>query len=325
MMVFALPQHAQAVELVQVCTKPLKRQFCRTFFQSSKTHVRVAMTEDLRPTKLTAEGPFHVVAYREDKPVQLKRITSAKAGTVVRVKYKKKTGRYIVRKGKKKFRSQYPVRIVPKQLSDAVEIVNFDRRPEWNPDINDNLFFGFVEIAYSEQDDATYAVNHAPIEKYVRGIGEVLNNERKAYQKTMLTAARTYALYKAQEPRGDVYDMDATDGSQIYLGANFSRRAPKIVAAQQATKGMVVKYRGDLIVAPYFSHSDGRTRSWSEVWSGNYPWAKSVDDPCCRHLSLYGHGVGLSGEGARYFARERGWSYKRILKYYYKGVKVKKY
>lgn len=322
-----LPQQAQGVELVRVCSRPLKQDQCRSFFQSTKTHVRVIITEDLRPTKLTVEGPFHVVAYRDGELHELKRLFSAEEGKTVSVKYKKKTGMYVVTKGNKKVTTPYPVRVIPKNMEDAVEVRNYERRPVWDDSINDNLFFGYAEVTYSEQDDATYVVNGVPIEQYVSGIGEVLNNAKREYQKTMLTAARTYALYKTKNPRGDVYHLDATDGSQIYLGANFTRRAPNIVKAQKATKGMVVKYRGKIIVAPYFSHSDGRTRSWGEVWSGGnlYPWSKSVDDPCCTHLSLYGHGVGLSGEGARYFARQKGWGYKKIIKYYYKGVKVKQY
>jgi hypothetical protein len=319
------PQPSLAAKTIQACKKPLKQENCRSFRKATNPYVSVAITRGLGPNKLTAEGKFHVVAYRADKEVKLKRLTTAEAGTVIRVRYKKRTGKYIVRKGDKKYTANYPIRIVPQKQKHAVEIVNYERRPEWNPDINDNLFVGFSEVVYSEQDDRVYIVNRVPIERYVRGIGEVLNSERKAYQKTMLTAARTYALYKTDQPRGDVYDLDATDGSQIYLGENFARRAPRVVAAQRESKGMVVKYRGDLIIAPYFSRSDGRTRAWSEVWSGSYPWAQSVDDPCCDSRSLYGHGVGLSGEGARYFARERDWGYKKILKYYYQGVKIKKY
>jgi peptidoglycan hydrolase-like amidase len=76
-------------------------------------------------------------------------------------------------------------------------------------------------------------------------------------------------------------------------------------------------------VTPYFSSSDGRTRSWSEVWNGDYPWLVSVPDPCCTTHTLLGHGVGMSGDGAVYFA-DNGWGYKKILKYYYTGVEVEK-
>ena len=38
----------------------------------------------------------------------------------------------------------------------------------------------------------------------------------------------------------------------------------------------------------------------------------------------WGHGVGLSQEGARYLAQEKGYNYVQIIKYYFPGTKVKK-
>jgi peptidoglycan hydrolase-like amidase len=97
-----------------------------------------------------------------------------------------------------------------------------------------------------------------------------------------------------------------------------------VVSAVKATTEKVVTYNGKIAVTPYFSQSDGRTRSWEEVWGNgaNYPWCKSVADPYNEGKSLLGHGVGMSASGARNFADKEGKSYDWILKYYYTGIDI---
>ena len=109
---------------------------------------------------------------------------------------------------------------------------------------------------------------------------------------------------------------------QKYLGYSFELRMPEFVGAVKLTENEVVTYQGELIKTPYFSQSDGRTRSAQEVWGWtNTPYLVSVPDPWCAGLTLQGHGVGLSGCGAEAQAR-LGKTYDDIIKYYYTGVEV---
>ncbi len=267
--------------------------------------------------KFTSNGAF--VVETEDGKIKMR----LKKYQHVSISYK--DGVYSVVRGNKTVTAKKPLRVTPLYPHKKVTVINFENRPAWNENINDNVFFGSMEVVYSENSDETYLVNHIGIERYVRGIGEVTNDQSEVYLKTLLTAARTYALWHIKNPTKyaeEPYILTATDGDQIYKGANFSKRAPNVVAAQKATKTKIVTYNGVGIIAPYFSQSDGRTRAWSEVFGGEYAWAQAVDDPCCTTDTLRGHGVGLSGEGARYFA-DKGWGYKKILKYYYSGVKIK--
>lgn len=279
--------------------------------------MRVLVGNALNPTIITARAPFVV------ETAEQVLLLSVPAEQQVKIAYTKKD-LYTITSGDQKIISNVPVRVTPLFLDDIVEIVNLENRPAWNTKLNDNLFYGSLEVVYSTVSDATLLVNEIPIERYVRGIAEVTDDQPTEYLKTLLTAARTYALWNIQHPtkhKGEPYILSATDNDQIYRGAGFSLRAPHAVAAQKATKKRVILYDGEPIIAPYFSNSDGRTRAWSEVWSGDYPWAQSVLDPCCVDKTLYGHGVGLSGEGARYFAKQ-GWLWRDILKYYYSGVEI---
>ena len=99
-------------------------------------------------------------------------------------------------------------------------------------------------------------------------------------------------------------------------------RSSYTVNAAEETYGEVVTYDGELIKTPYFSQSDGRTRSAEEVFGWTHtPYLQSVDDPYCEGLEMRGHGVGLSGCGSK-GAAENGKTYLEILKYYYLGVEI---
>jgi len=79
-----------------------------------------------------------------------------------------------------------------------------------------------------------------------------------------------------------------------------------------------------LIKPPYFTSDDGRTRSPLEAGWGNFPFAvvfQSKPDPWCTGLPMRGHGVGMSGCGARGQAIA-GRSAEQILQYYYPGVRI---
>lgn len=213
------------------------------------------------------------------------------------------------------------VRFIPTQ-GGVVTVVNYENIPSWNTELNDNRFRDRIIIARGT-DDTTWVVNALSLGAYVRGIAEASNSAPVEYQKAQAVAARTYAVYNmlhqtkhADEP----YYLDNTSNDQVYKGYELEQRAEDWAQAARETARQVLTYEDEVIVAPYFSQSDGRTRSWEEVWGGEgYPWAVSVDDPGCEGLDLEGHGVGMSGTGAVYLA-ERGQVYTEILTHYYTGV-----
>lgn len=139
--------------------------------------------------------------------------------------------------------------------------------------------------------------------------------------------ARSYARYYQQT--GEKFPAKPYHGSddpaifQKYRGYSSEIRSPNVVKAVNETSGEVVTYQSKPVKTPYFSQSDGRTRSHKEVWGTDVAYLQSVPDPYCEGLTLWGHGVGLSGCGAR-AAAENGKTYIEIIKYYYQGVEVEK-
>ena len=159
-------------------------------------------------------------------------------------------------------------------------------------------------------------------------MAENANDEKMEKMKALIVAARTYAKYYTtigEKFAGKAWHLDDDPAvSQKYLGYGYEMRAPRAVEAVKATTGEVIKYQGTLIKTPYFSQSAGRTLSAQEVWGWkDTPYLKSVTDSYCKETTKLGHGVGLSGCGARGMA-DAGKSYIEILKYFYTGVEVGK-
>ncbi|MFC1641057.1 SpoIID/LytB domain-containing protein, partial [Patescibacteria group bacterium] len=182
-------------------------------------------------------------------------------------------------------------------------------------------------VRRSEHTGEFWAINQLYMEHYLRGIAEQSNGTHKTHLKTMTTIARTYAQWHfehgGKHPE-NYFHLNNTSGDQVYKGYNFEVRGPNIRQAVERTQGKMVVKNGEIAITPYFSSSDGRTRSWSEVWHGSFDHLITRPDPWCKGRSLNGHGVGLSAYGALMQAYE-GKGYINILKYYYTGVNIRDY
>lgn len=288
----------------------ISRPFIRVGLYTTEQAVKVKTTA--RSQIITTDGEVHTII---------------KKNSVIKLRYDRSTGNYTVRSGSWKLTTSLPVRVVPLKAQSIVTITNYENRPAWDLTLNDNEFYAVIELQYATATDLIWVINELGIENYVQGIGEAGNENDSDYLKALLTAARSYAYYQYLYPTkhaDEPYLLDGTANDQVYRGYGFTKRAPNIVTAVKQTRGRIVEYNNESVVTPYFSRSDGRTRAWSEVWAGDQPHLLSVDDPCCSGETLLGHGVGMSAEGARYFAEDQGWDWKSILEYYYTDVTVPK-
>lgn len=147
-------------------------------------------------------------------------------------------------------------------------------------------------------------------------------------QKAQAVAARTYAATRCLadsagdptkcEPGVDA-NVDTTTRTQVW------RPSPRYDSSNQAvdaTSGVVVRHNGRLASAAlYFARAAGRTRNNEDVFNGPpYSYLRSVASPD-PFLARYGHGVGMSQEGAMVLA-DWGASYADILRHYYTGLTV---
>lgn len=219
------------------------------------------------------------------------------------------------------------IRLVP--LNMAIMKIKSYSDPSKNiPDKNYNRFRGVIEIRKTKGAGELWAINELRTEYYLRGLAETSDNGPEEYLKALGTAARTYVLYHkvitgGRNPaRG--YDIGRTANDQIYRGYEYEIITPRMSSIFNKTKGVIVTdSEGDKPVSTvYFSDSDGKTRSAKEKWNtSRFPHLQqSVEDPHHASSSCRGHCVGMSCQGAYGFAKHDGWSYQKILKYFYKDV-----
>ena len=171
-------------------------------------------------------------------------------------------------------------------------------------------------------------INELLLDEYVAGIGETSNGAAMEYIKALLVAARSYAYYQMNNgvPLDQrTYDVVATTADQLYMGYNSEVLMPRVVQAARATYGEMVTYSGTPVITPYFGHSDGHTRSWTQVWGGtSKAWLQPVECKYDVGESMFGHGVGMSAQDAAYRADKDAWTYDQLLKHYYTGVAVER-
>src|SRR3989339_629712 len=275
--------------------------------------IRIKLTYEGNP-EISANGDFKLEVDNQIKD-------SYTIDDKVSIEYQ--NNKYIVKHGDKAFAFDNYPRFIPKKKS-ILQIYNMDRRPSWNKTLNDNQFRGNLEVRYV--DNKLEVINELPLEDYLNGLGEVPNGTHIEKHKTIIVAARTYAKFYMDKgvkfPGKPYHGSDDPAIFQKYVGYSLEIRSPNVVKAADETRGEVVTYKGELVKTPYFSQSDGRTRSAEEVfgWT-NTPYLISVPDPYCEGLTLKGHGVGLSGCGTD-AAANNGKTYKEILKYYYTGIEI---
>jgi peptidoglycan hydrolase-like amidase len=240
-------------------------------------------------------------------------------------------GIYFVKQGATFFKaSSLPIRFIPVISSNMIRVTSYNDIPSWDPSLNDNIFRGLVEVRYSTTSGKLWVINELPIESYLKGIAETSTTSHATHLKTMTVAARSYAYYHVSnggKHAGESFDLKnsrkGNGDDQVYKGYGLESRFPALVQAVSDTANKVVSYGGNAVITPYYSRSDGNTRSWQSVWGGpGVPWCVSVPDPDSNGMSLLGHGVGLPGYGALKRA-ERGDSYQAILSYYYSGTSLK--
>ncbi len=287
---------------------------------AEESTIRIGLYATTEPETIKASGVFDV----KDSGGNL--VFSVSAGSSVTVTFNSSAKTYSVSfNGTIKDNLSY-LDFIAQDKNSIFEITSFRNPPAWNTSLNDNKFRGNLEFRYSEGRDKVYMINEVPLEAYMKGLAESSNNNPIEYHKALAVAARTFAQYNinigGKHPAG-YFHLNASSYDQVYRGYNSETRLPNFVKAVEETRGIVVTYNGDIVVTPYFSQSDGRTRAWEEVWFGKgKPWLVSRPDPNCSGMNLFGHGVGLSARGARGMALA-GSTFEQILKHYYTGVGLK--
>lgn len=287
--------------------------------------IRVGLYDLEGELKLTADRAYRVrTSCGQD-------LGTYNSGAVVTASYNKSSKQYSF-SGQTSYSGSCYIRFEPADpnFQNIFELTNYEKRPAWNRAYNDNKFRGVIELRASET-NYPWVINELPMEDYLKGLAETSNYSPLEFQKALITAARSYAYHHWENPykheKGH-FTVDATY-DQVYRGYGNEVRVPKLTQAVEQTRGQIVHYQNEPVFTPYYSRSDGRTRSYKEVWGiyngRDYGWLQSVPAPYdkANNNTLWGHGVGMACTDAIGMAND-GKNWDEILKYYYTGISLKK-
>jgi stage II sporulation protein D len=137
------------------------------------------------------------------------------------------------------------------------------------------------DVLFYAADTGLLVVNRLRMEEYLWGvvpreIGPRTDAEVAAVQ-AQAVAARSYADAHLLTPRAPTYDLVGTVLDQVYGGADAE--TPAASAAVASTRGLVLKYGGMVVSAPYHAICGGSTAEPDEIWrSGPEPYLQRVSD-----------------------------------------------
>jgi len=136
---------------------------------------------------------------------------------------------------------------------------------------------GSVEL--SRDSGGLRVVNELALEDYVAGtlLGEVSEGFGDVVLRAQAIAIRTYALHRRAHPRSPDFDVEANTAAQVYLGVDGE--TPAALDAARATRGQILTFAGEPILAVFHSAAGGRTATAAEVWGRDVPYLVSVGVP----------------------------------------------
>lgn len=136
---------------------------------------------------------------------------------------------------------------------------------------------GIIEVWKGER--GLYIVNEVPLEEYIKGVvsAEVGSNWEIEALKAQAVVARTYAVYQMINNNKKPFHITASVLDQVYKSGNVSKDIEKAV---EETKGEILTYEGEPIIAFYHSTSGGMTEDPVEVFGKSYPYLKPVETSC---------------------------------------------
>ncbi len=325
---FALRTEKQVIsgavlEIPVIVTEDVPENYQPATFQTDRAllappNIRVGLYVATKPVIFESDFDYEVWSGTTDYGV-------LPAGEEAALEYK--NGGYSFVGGAFNFESSTPLRLVPKDPAAFFTLIGYERRVAGRKP-NFNTYRGTAELAFAPASKAVYLINELPLDAYVAGVAETSNDAALEYILAQSVAERSYAYYKLTYSRAAkkmIFDVVPTTADQLYLGYAAEIASPNVAMAAYATAGQFVTYQGAPVVTPYFTRTDGRTRSWNEVWGGPAkPWLVSVRAVYDAGKTMSGHGVGMSGADASRRAQVDKWKYDQILRYYYSGTEVER-
>lgn len=142
--------------------------------------------------------------------------------------------------------------------------------------IEEDRYRDYIKLV--NKNNEIMVINHVALENYLYGVvpREMPSTFHLEALKAQAIASRTYAIHNINKHGIDGYSLCDTTHCQVYSGADGEK--PTTNLAVDETRGILAYYNGEIIDAQYHSTSSGYTEDSSNIWGGNLPYLKSVED-----------------------------------------------
>jgi len=153
--------------------------------------------------------------------------------------------------------------IEPVNPYERLEIIGLERN---RADGENPRYRGIIEISRSS--DGFIIVNELTIEEYLYAVipSEMPSSFGVEASMVQAVTARTFAYHQIRENRFSEFGAHVDDSVMSQVYNNLPENEISIEAVR-ATRGQVLTYEGEIILANYFSTSGGTTANFGEVWA----------------------------------------------------------
>jgi stage II sporulation protein D len=148
--------------------------------------------------------------------------------------------------------------------------------------INGRRYRGDIEIRIDKKTNLINVINIISLENYLKGVisREISPKWDISAVKAQVIVARTYAVYKMQDPVDENFHVNSGIFSQVYGGRYAEDKIANKAVVE--TSDIVMMYKGEIVPAFYHSACGGSTEDADNLWKIKHPSLKGVKCSYCK-------------------------------------------
>jgi stage II sporulation protein D len=147
--------------------------------------------------------------------------------------------------------------------------------------------YGGKVIIMSNDDNEVLLINELPLDRYLEGLISIELSPRWdiTTMKVQAVVARTYALYQKSLNANSTYHLTSSVLHQLYRGISHANGNTR--KAVRETRGEILTWNDQPIMAVYHSCCGGSTESSANVWGSYKPYLEGVYCGMCTGYDGY--------------------------------------
>ncbi|MGM0607785.1 MAG: SpoIID/LytB domain-containing protein [Candidatus Muiribacteriota bacterium] len=215
--------------------------FSNVYLLADVPDIKVGLNTNQNQARFFSQSGF-IINYSESRKENIldKTVNVRRAGSNFQINNRNYSGRKII--------------LTPRNKKHLIEYNNLRYR-------------GSIKLIFSDR--GFNVINKVNLEHYVYGVlaNEMLRTAPEEALKTLSIVVRTYGLKNKDRHSGQNFDVCNTTHCQVYRG--YNTECDIIREAVDSTRGIVIKYNGELISAYHHSACGGGTANNEDVWNGS--------------------------------------------------------